>query len=68
MSSYFVDIEMTLDGTTIKSSNHIYLHDQLYHYLTNPVGGTPPPPYEGGGGPTREAPGCQGASGGASGW
>lgn len=31
--SYNLTLTMTLDGTTISSTNHINLHDQMYHYL-----------------------------------
>ena len=31
--SYLIHLEVTLDGTTITSTNKINLHDQIYHYL-----------------------------------
>ena len=34
-SSYFIDLEMSLDGTSIGSKNTIHLHNQLYHYMSN---------------------------------
>ncbi len=34
-SSYFIDLEMILDGTSIRSKNTIHLHNQLYHYMSN---------------------------------
>lgn len=33
--SYYIDMDVQLDGTTIRSQNRINLHDQMYHYLTS---------------------------------
>ena len=30
-----IDLEMSLDGTSIGSKNTIHLHNQLYHYMSN---------------------------------
>jgi histone-arginine methyltransferase CARM1 len=35
-SSYHIDIELEISGTKIKAENRINLHDQMYHYLTQP--------------------------------
>ncbi|KAF0689684.1 Aste57867_18889 [Aphanomyces stellatus] len=37
--SYDIDMEVTLQGTSISSRNRIRLHDQMYHYMQNPGGG-----------------------------
>ena len=31
--SYFIHLDVVLEGTNIRSSNKINLHDQMYHYL-----------------------------------
>ena len=33
--SYDIELEVNLDGTNVHSSNHIRLHDQMYHYMYN---------------------------------
>jgi len=33
--SYFIDMDIQLDGTNIRSRNRINLHDQMYHYLNS---------------------------------
>lgn len=34
--SYNINMKVRLDGTEVESENTIYLHDQLYHYLSSP--------------------------------
>jgi histone-arginine methyltransferase CARM1 len=33
--SYYIDMDIQLDGTNIRSRNRINLHDQMYHYLNS---------------------------------
>lgn len=35
--SYTIDLECRLDGTDVVVSNRIQLHDQMYHYLQQPL-------------------------------
>lgn len=38
--SYDIELEAGLDGTMVRSRNHIRLHDQMYHYMYNGVSAT----------------------------
>ncbi|KAI9905324.1 hypothetical protein PsorP6_013540 [Peronosclerospora sorghi] len=41
--SYDIDVEVRLDDTSIVATNHIHLHDQMYHYLYSSGAGVAKP-------------------------